>query len=152
MTNMEYYRERIKKILNANGRLAAVVINKEPCKCNELSCCECLFGTKGGSCENKKLLWLMAEHKEEPMLTKREYYLVQLLPDGWVARDSDSILYWYDTNPKKVSDSWDNGIGNCEELTWLGPALEFIHWDNTGPWSVEELRKLKVKEDEPKED
>lgn len=145
MTNMEYYRGQIEAITNNGDNIALDRHCGELRPCGSTQCNNCIF-YEGRHCRVDILRWLMAEHKEEPTLTQRDYHLAQLLPDGWVARDSDSILYWYDTKPKKVSDFWDNGIGDCEELTWLGYVLEFIHWDDAEPWSVEDLRKLKVRE------
>lgn len=150
MTNMEYYREQIEKILGANSRLAAGVINKELCNCNSLNCCDCLFEARKGTCENNKLRWLMAEHKEEPMLTQRDYHLVQFLPDGWVSRDKVGMLNWYANKPIQNDVFWvavnDISMKHGLIIGFGNSILPFIHWDDAEPWSVEDLRKLKVRE------
>lgn len=149
MTNMEYYREQIEKILGANSRLAAGVINKELCNCNSLNCCDCLFEARKGTCENNKLRWLMAEHKEEPTLTTNEAGIANLLSGGYIAREESGKLYWYEYAPVKgESDGvWKVIDGSYSPIYRVFiPIFEFIHWDDAEPWSVEDLRKLKVRE------
>ena len=117
--------------------------------CGDIKCSRCAFN--GGHYANKILCWLMAEHKEPPTLTQKDFYLVQLLSDGWVARDMGKTLHWYRDKPIKLDTYWAatqaEPIDYGERLRFLEPILAFIRWEDEEPWSVEDLRKLKVREE-----
>ena len=142
MTNMEYYREQIKAIEDNGDGMAVDKETGELRVCGNIECSSCALS--GGNYLSKILHWLMAEHKEEPTLTQRDYHLAQLLPDGWVARDEDKMVWWYKQKPQPSGEHPRRG-NYCVNLTLFKPDLSFIHWEDTEPWSVEDLRKLKVR-------
>ena len=91
----------------------------------------------------------MAEHKEEPTLTTNEAGIANLLSGGYIAREESGKLYWYEYAPVKgESDGvWKVIDGSYSPIYRVFiPIFEFIRWEDEEPWSVEDLRKLKVRE------
>lgn len=139
-TNMEHFRGEIE---NAEYNIA--VCNGKPIRCSRIHCKECEFHDKRG-CSIETIAWLMAEYKPTPVLTEREKHFVEFAETGWIARDGDGRLYWYKEKPNKYTGRhyWSR---DCKHMS-LGviEVFPFITWEDEEPWSVEELRKLEVKE------
>lgn len=140
VTNMEKYRSKIEKneysIAMANGKLA---------KCHETNCSDCDFATM--RCVREKIKWLMSEYKPEPVLTEREKHFVELIREGWIARDENGELWWYDAKPKKREHRWNTGRQAYRFNKWIfdfEQCFRFITWEGEEPWAVSDLRKLKV--------
>ena len=147
-TNMEHFRSEITDILNewddfgmVNGKLA---------KCCGAMCNKCEFSRFNNDldqvCSNAKVKWLMSEYKPKPVLTAREKHFVEFAQEGWLARDEEGDLWWYREKPKKGTESWKNGkvLYSFKGMLDFKQYFRFITWEDEEPWSVEELRKLKV--------
>lgn len=142
-TNMEHYRSEIEATEEnefcfgfADGKIFA---------CNEGKCgMRCEFF--GGFCNANRIKWLMSEYKPEPVLTEREKHFVEFVQKGWLARDENNAIFWHGAEPKKHEHSWGN---NCLKYARVDiydrEIFPFITWEDEEPWSVEDLRKLKVK-------
>ncbi|MBR5583148.1 MAG: hypothetical protein IKW21_01320 [Lachnospiraceae bacterium] len=146
-TNMEHYRGEIEKALKANkGGFATT--NGKICVCEELAdvlgCEECDF--KPPHCITDRMKWLMSEYKPEPVLTAREKGFAECMDDGWIARDKDEYLHWYEEMPRKGEDWWEYCCDESGCATLKEYCFPFITWEDEKPWSVEKLRKLKVQE------
>ena len=81
-------------------------------------------------------------------LTKRERAFCELITDGYIARDGDADLYWYETKPWKADGMWhciDESITLevFDEIPFM-----FIEWEDDEPWAVSSLLELEVQEDE----
>lgn len=144
VTNMEHFRSQIEAV----GHDFALTNGKVE-KCNR--CAKCEFETKldevWESCTIKRVRWLMSEYKEKPVLTEREKHFVEFAQEGWLARDKDGRLDWYKQEPRKSREFW---FPSSDEYIKAGDICGnalflFITWEDEEPWSVEELRKLKVK-------
>ena len=150
MTNMEYYRTKIDELINNKVNISVNWESGEPQPCESGSCESCKFCGCIGTCSFQRTCWLMAEHKDEPTLTQRDYHLVQFLPDGWVSRDKVGMLNWYANKPIQNDAFWvavnDISMKHGLIIGFGNSILPFIHWEDTEPWSVEDLRKLKVRE------
>lgn len=151
MTNMEYYREQIEAILGKSDESIAMLEETgELVKCDGLPCNMCAFATAFRGCKHNLIRWLMAEHKEEPTLTPDEAALLRLLKDGYIARDADGALCWFSSKPYKPQGcrGWEADIGTYACLTvGFSRVLDFIRGGDEEPWSVEDLRKLRVKKE-----
>lgn len=143
-TNMEHFRGEIEKIYEDNGGFA--LKNNKIVPCGNLTCLECSFNY--GSCTKATVLWLMSEYKPEPVLTQREKHFVEFMQTGYIARDEDGRLDWYEQKPWKDTNSWYLDGGEHVKLRALcaNDYFPFITWEDEEPWAVEELRKLKVQE------
>lgn len=150
MTNFEYYKEEILEITN-KGYAVAVIDNK-PMECPAITYCdECQFKSRI-SCMRDRMKWLYEEHVEKPKLTKKERQFCELVDTGWIARDYDEKLFFYQINkPCKNGTYWKtkgNRYQNLSQIMFMDIDLDFtfITWEDEEPWSVEELLKLEVEE------
>ena len=93
--------------------------------------------------------WLMSPYKPELVLTAREKHFVEFAQEGWLARDADNSLWWYEDKPiracmtkwsyRKFAKRLSDKPYNFEQ------CFRFITWEDEEPWAVEDLRKLIVK-------
>lgn len=135
-TNFEFYKNRIKAgfkreyaihcLTEAIEEAIEVKMHKE---CGD-SCAECVLNT---------IEWLLAEHIEQPKLTKRERAFCEAVQAGFISRDCDMQLCYY------TPDS----CGECAQLKELGlnEFFMFIRDIDEKPWAVEDLLKLEVMEE-----
>lgn len=92
--------------------------------------------------------FVFPDQPKAPKLTKRERAFCELIPDGYIARDGDADLYWYETKPWKADGMWhciDESITLevFDEIPFM-----FIEWEDDEPWAVSSLLELEVQEDE----
>lgn len=150
MKNWEKYETELKKI----GDFRFGIVEGTLLSCDDLDCAECNFGFREGDmydCYYLKLLWLYNE--VTPMLTQEEKTFVDTLKDGYIARDKNLTLSLFPTKPKTYLSIWVSVIKNdddglvvdrhCVPIDW--EKFQFIKWLDE-PWSVKDLKKLKVKE------
>ena len=96
--------------------------------------------------------WLMSEYKPEPVLTAREKGFIEFVKYGWIARSKEGELCWYAAEPQREWDEWVIGI-DVDAFSFRNFANDYDHfgfitWEDEEPWSVEELRKLKVENED----
>nr|DAJ45445.1 MAG TPA: hypothetical protein [Caudoviricetes sp.] len=147
MTNFEYYKDEIKKIVNANKTIA--VRDGKIVACAAIRCNDCKFKSTNDSfvpCENRMLLWLYEEHKETPKLTAKEYSYLSFLKKGYMVRSKGVFgedIRVYCNKPNAGITFADRSI------SWYGNKLkalinadmrlfDFIKLDNE-PYSIEEM-------------
>ena len=138
-TNFEFYKDKF--IEEDSTCLCDWMdkINFERVCCDEMSCRKCIM---------EFIEYLAAERK--PTLTERERGICVALATGWIARDRDNDLYFYEHKPIKQVDCWDvpNYESNpCELPKIIGDLFDFIKWTDEEAWSIEDLLKLEVNED-----
>lgn len=142
-TNMEHYRGEIEDV---GYRFA--LVNGEIQKCIETYCVQCdFYKFKFENCNGDRIYWLMSEYKPEPVLTAREKHFVEFVQEGWLARNENDDLIYFHEEPCKDYERWLSG--DWQMSLWmmrLNDIFPFITWEDEEPWSVEELRKLKVQE------
>lgn len=152
-TNMEHYRCEIENLLELDdeGELFAVV-NGSPVLCFEQErCFRCELSDKPSTCAKSFIKWLMSEYKPEPVLTQREKHFVEAINNGFIARDKNNNLCWYSVKPLRRIDVsiWKNNrrsfsISISQTEIFANNMFPFITWEDEEPWAVEDLRKLKV--------
>jgi hypothetical protein len=161
MTNYEKYRDEIIKILSFGVDGGLAIQNGKPIICDATPCDECDFGVAHtGVCDSgnytpKVVGWLNAEYVEPPKLTEQEKaFLVALHPCiKFIARNKDGSLDLFQLKPEKRRTLEDWGVNQPSECLRVGPDQEFlsikfdfIKWEDSEPWSVEDLLKLEVEE------
>ena len=97
------------------------------------------------NCGARKIKWLMSEYKSEPVLTEREKHFVEFAQEGYLARDKDGKIYRHEEKPYKGNECWHNDSHKFIGVNKVKNIFPFITWEDEEPWSVEDLRKLKVK-------
>lgn len=107
MKNWEFYEKELRKY-----KFAFAMRDNQICCCLDVACDKCAFDpdiTK--SCSEAKMKWLYQEHKEPVVLTDDEKSLCKLLGRGWVARDKNGKLYWFENKQtNKTNVEWIAGI------------------------------------------
>lgn len=156
MKNREKF---VKEILNiaCNGRIMAVTKDNEVVCCDNINCESCMFESLVGrsqACSDQLREWSESEYVEKPTITSRERNFIDLILAKWeyIARDADEKLYAFDLLPSKKRDSWCienilicNYCNISEKL--FGKMFDFIKWEDEKPWSIEDLKKLEVKDE-----
>ena len=153
MTNFEYYKDEIATIIN-NGD-TPMLYNGKIGSCNE---CDCSLGGKCDlydepDCSAAFLKWLYAEHMEKPKLTKKERQFCELVETGWIARNKNGDLYFYEPHTDKPYklDRADSTIWRHYAMMYFLSDAEsdlfhipfaFIKWEDEEPWRIEDLLKL----------
>lgn len=121
------------------------------CVC--MDCEDCLFrrATEDGyaDCTELTIKWLLSPYKpfeKPPKLTREEYGFLKAVKVGYIARDENNDLNYY--NEKVYAEA---GLWYCLDeqagfITIDQEMFPFIKWEDEEPWSVEELLKLEVEE------
>ena len=151
-TNMEHYRGEILESLKLGILGFAMKKDGGILNCQDIDCEDCLFSSNEAdySCGKNRILWLMEEYKELPVLTADEKHFVEFAETGFIARDAGEELYYYFEKPFKNGDHWTPPPthADCIDLDMFERELfSFITWEDEEPWSVKELRKLEVKDE-----
>lgn len=150
-TNMEHYRGEIEAILNEKNVIAISKLDGSIFACKEEECHRCICmdsrDNKIIPCDVTLMRWLMSEYKPEPVLTQREKGFVECIGGGWIARNKDGDLIWFEGQPERshYENIWTEDI-DYDQTQLCAMYFPFITWEDEEPWSVESLRKLKVQE------
>ena len=158
MKNREKFAKEILDIAWEGGGMAVTKENKIVCCSDIPSCVLCLlncYGKRGrsNSCRDKLYEWAESEYVEKkPTITSRENnFLDAILPScKYIARDINNDLYIYYNKPRRnsMNDSWitDNTNYFYVSRDMYGNMFDFIKWEDEKPWSIEDLKKLEVRE------
>ncbi len=159
MKNGEKFAKEILDIA-CNVRNIAVTKDNKVVYCSDIPCESCMFDSCGKhigysqSCFDRVREWAESEYVEKPTITSRERNFIDLILAKWeyIARDADEKLYAFDLLPSKKRDSWciENALicnyCNISEKLF-GKMFDFIKWEDKKPWSIEDLKKLEVKDE-----
>lgn len=153
MKNREKFAKEILDIA-CNGGVIAVTKDNKVVFCRDMNCEQCLFHKEdfyGGHCDDERIRWGESEYVEKPTITSKEKnFLDVLLPScKYIARDNNNELYIYNEKPIRTDCDWysNDGILCRISTKFFGDVFDFIKWENENPWSIEDLKKLEVKDE-----
>lgn len=156
MKNREKFAKEIFDVACKCDTIAVTQENKVVC-CGNINCSQCLFCKKDNYvyyCDDeKRMQWSESEYVEKPTITSREKkFLDVLLPScKYIARDINNYLYIYYNKPRRnsMNESWitDNTNYFYVSRDMYGNMFDFIKWDDEEPWSIDDLKKLEVKDE-----
>lgn len=157
MKNREKFAKEILDIA-CKGNIHAVTKDNKVVCCHDINCNQCLFCKKDNyvyCCDDeKRMQWSESEYVEKSTITSREKKFLDLLLTKWkyIARDENKNLYVFDSLPIKRYDVWCiENISMCEycyiSKKTFGNMFDFIKWEDEKPWSIEDLKKLEVKDE-----
>ena len=94
-------------------------------------------------CVEKQINWLKAEHKEPIKLSDAERVILENIDKEfkWISRDKDRSLYISREKPSKDYEIWQDG--DSEPFVSYNHLFQFIKWEDTEPYNIEELLKGK---------
>ena len=105
------------------------------------------------TCYDRLREWAESEYVEKPTITSKDKMFLDLILSKWkyIARDKDKNLYVFDSLPSKGDNGWRiENILMCDYCNIskkpFGDMFDFIKWEDEKPWSIEDLKKLEVKE------
>lgn len=141
-------------LLVKGDSIAITVANNEIVSCESIECEECIFKVKEyEKCSDKIKKWCESEYAEKLTLTKNEKsYLDMVKPNYmYIARDKNGLLFIYSEMPHINTgfNAWE--VESSNNLRKVPDSLkdinfDFIKWKDKKPWSIEDLKKLEVKE------
>lgn len=136
MKNWEFYEEELKR-----HNLGFAMQGNQIRSCASVPCDKCAFNMgESCICDKAKVKWLYQEYKEPVVLTDDEKALCKLLGRGWMARDKNNMLWWYENKPIANNGyAWCNSKGGlCNMLNTFFPQckFDFIKWEDEEPWEV----------------
>lgn len=145
MKNREKFAKEILDIACKGNHFGVTKVG-EIISCPETDCTECLFNDDY-DCDISLERWAESEYVEEPTITSREKnFLDLLLPNyKYIAKDKNGFLLAYIEKPIKILETW--GIANCALINMFDIKFDFIKREDEEPWSVEDLKKLEVKDE-----
>lgn len=143
-TNFEFYKD---EILDFSIDDIAVTKDGKVQSCCTTECSNCIFYAGENHClepeEIKKFFY--SEHVYQPKLTKRERAFCEAVQTGWIARDCDMFLYYFDHKPILNRGEWDaEGYHVNMMVLGLKDSFMFIKDTDAECWSIEDLLKLEV--------
>lgn len=155
MKNRDKFAKEILDIA-CSGRSIAVTKENKIVYCSDISCESCMFDSCGKHfgrsqvCSDRLREWSESEYVEKPTITSREKNFLDALLSNckYIARDSNNELYIYNKKPERRDCDWcsDDGILFHILTRFFGNMFDFIKWEDEEPWSVEDLKKLEVKD------
>ena len=109
MLNAERYKKEITKIINRGSASFIALVNNSPVDCLDISCKKCDFFREESDVKKKKkaLDWLIQEYKEDLKLTSRQYSLCLSLQTGYLVRNRNGNLMWFNFTPVWSEDKKD---------------------------------------------
>ena len=151
MENREKFAKEILDIA-CKGDMFSVTKSGEITFCDRFKCDMCKFNDSTGekSCRTKRYEWSESEYIEKPTITSREKNFLDALPSKckYIARDKDNLLYAYYDKPIRGNKFWiTNYAFHDMPKDMHGDVFSFIKWEDEEPWSIEDLKKLEVKDE-----
>ena len=153
MKNREKFAKEILDIACKGGSIAVTNFG-DVVNCNDFLCELCMFDRyhNNKDCGSTLHKWSESEYIEKPIITSREkMFLDLLLPKyKYIARDGNTNkLFLYIDKPSKHSEYWLSEEKDVNRIRCdvFDVKLDFIKWEDEEPWSIEELKKLEVKDE-----
>ena len=152
MKNREKFAKEILDIV-CKGNHFGVTKSGEITFCDLFKCDMCKFNDSTGekNCRTTRYEWSESEYVEKHTITSREKNFLDLLLPKWkyIARDSNNELYIYNEKPERRDCDWYSNDGILFRIStmFFGNMFGFIKWYDEEPWSIEDLKKLEVKDE-----
>ena len=150
MKNREKFAKEILDIA-CKGNHFGVTKAGEIISCPETDCAKCLFNDDI-DCDISLEQWSESEYVEKNTITSREKkFLDVLLPKlKYIARDSNNSLFIYPIKPIRFGAHWmvkNDYYFYKIAKDMYGDMFDFIKWEDEKPWSIEDLKKLEVRDE-----
>lgn len=134
MTNRQWLMEQIQNM--SDEEFARVIKGDEVGICQTVGSRKC----NTSDCLYCKTNWLKAEHKENPKLSDAERVILENIDKEykWIVREKCGRLFLQTDmqKPYKDDEGW-HGYG--VELDFFDHLFQFIKWEDTEPYNIEEL-------------
>ena len=152
MKNREKFAKEILDIA-CKGKIIAVTKDNKVVCCDNINCGQCLFNIDNDECfcdNNDIEQWAESEYVEKPKISESDKRFLDYLPDDykWLVRNKNGIIYAYSCKPKKDYISIWFGEGVVLKISKpYKVTFPMVRWEDEEPWSIEDLKKLEVKDE-----
>lgn len=151
MKNKEKFAKEILDIACKSEKFS-VIKSGEITFCDRFKCDMCKFNDSTGekSCRTKRYKWSESEYVEKSTITSREKNFLDALLSNckYIARDKDNLLYVYYDKPIRGNKFWISDYASHDMPKDMhGDVFSFIKWEDEEPWSIDDLKKLEVKDE-----
>lgn len=149
MKNKEKFANEILDIACNGGNIGIDKSTNKPIDCEDLECINCSLG---GNCITGISEWSESEYVEKPTITSKEKkFLDTLVPKcKYIARDCNNRLYIHYKKPIR-DDSVEAWLSDSRyyyvSIDIFDIMFDFIKWEDEKPWSIDDLKKLEVKDE-----
>lgn len=148
MKNKEKYAKEIIDIA-CEGKIIAVTKDNKVVCCGDIDCEQCLFDIDK-SCHDIEQ-WAESEYVENPTITSKEKKFLDLLSTEckYIARGMCDDLTVYFNKPIQINDYYQPNMGLFYSIPkkMYGNMFNFIKGEDEEPWTIEDLKKLEVKDE-----
>ena len=150
MKNRQKFAKEILDIA-CKGNHFGVTKAGEIISCPETDCAKCLFNDDI-DCDISLDQWSESEYVEKNTITSREKKFLDVLLPKWkyIARDSNNSLFIYPIKPIRFGTCWmvknDYNVYKIAKDVY-GNMFNFIRLEDEEPWSIEDLKKLEVRDE-----
>jgi hypothetical protein len=137
MTNREWLMNEIQNM--SDEKLCVFDVGQMICDMLEANVCKEVHS----DCELCKTNWLKLEHKEPIKLSDAERVILENIDKKykWIARQyTGSIIVW-ECKPLKSDKAWLFSGGEGNTLLSFSHLFQFITWNDSEPYNIEELLK-----------
>lgn len=157
MKNREKFAKEILDLACRSVNIAVTKGNKIV-YCSNTPCESCMFDDCGKhigrskECADRFYEWSESEYVEKPTITSREKMFLDLILPKWkyIARGEDKHLYVFDSLPSKTDHGWYVECDYCYiyiSKKLFDDMFDFIKWEDEEPLSIEDLKKLEVRDE-----
>lgn len=154
MKNREKFAKEILDVV-CKGKHFGVTKSGEITFCDLFKCDMCKFNDSTGekNCRTKRYEWSKSEYVEKPTITSREKNFLDLLLPKWkyIERDKNNELYVYQFESTCNDGSLDFILNKIIyyhiPVDMYGNMFAFIKCKDEEPWSIDDLKKLEVKDE-----
>ena len=148
MKNKEKFAEQILEIACSGSSIAFDQKAGRVISCSGTNCSDCLFWD---GCSRKRIKeWSESEYVEPVKISKRDRAFLEYIKAcfKYIARDENGRLFVYSEKPIKKSCYYDNvGRVTVGIVFAFDIKLPMVKWEDSEPWLIEDLKKLKVCEE-----
>lgn len=159
MTNREFYKEQILDVVcDGWDNFAFNKYENRIIACDSCNCDFCAFDSNTVKCREMRKRWAKSKYVEKSELTENEKAFLNLIDSKFkfIARDKTGRLVIYKTKPIKEKGClfWSAKVFDSYSISnILGyECFSFIRWEDREPWSIEALKKLKVRKEDEEND
>lgn len=149
MKNKEKFAKEIVEIACNRGQIAIEKRTGKLIACIEFPCSDCMFG-EIWDCDEAARKWAESEYIEKSVISKRDRAFLDYIKAcfKYIARDENGRLFVYSEKPIKKSCYYDNVGGVTVGIVFaFDIKLPMVKWEDSEPWLIEDLKKLKVCEE-----
>lgn len=149
MKNKEKYAKEIIEVACCGYCFGMDKNTSEIISCDCIYCHNCVFDGDM-NCNETKRRWAESEYIEPVKISKRDRAFLDYIKNNFVyiARNENGKLFAYEAQPRKEKTYWKCTCGNCLLLNrQLNIDFPMVKWEDTEPWLIEDLKRLKVCEE-----